>query len=199
MEQENETVRNLLDIPRIYNARYVRKNDWDMWSDCDIETAEAIAIPHCLEGHECGAMEQANRETIEGIDPDSEILSVRHSAYHRELLAMLDVASEHSAEIAECIMALQDYPILDESRMSGLEHEQCCEDWEDYGRRELRQELESIDESSEELTDEQIDEHWHEWCQNHCEGGWRHEIGSTLFFDLGEVAKTILVKTRTVS
>ena len=192
MIEDLVTVRECLDIPRIYNGRFVRKNDYNKWSDCDETSAEAIAIPHCLEGYQCDAMDASNREAIEGIDPDCEVLDYNLSAYHSELVARLDVASNQSREIAECVMALQDYPVLDEGRMSELEHEQCCEDWECYGRSDLRSELEQIQESAEDLTDTAIDDKWYEWCQDHCEGGWRHEIGSTIFYDLSEVAKFIL-------
>ena len=83
----------------------------------------------------------------------------------RGLLAVLDLAWVESEGIEldladylyRALVGLHDYPLYDDSDYSDLESETEFECWNDYGRRDLRNDLSRAGYDSDELADEQLD------------------------------------------
>ena len=81
------------------------------------------------------------------------------------LLAVLDLAwaeeqgidLESADYLYRALVRLHDYPLYDDSDYSELELETEAECWDDYGRRDLRNDLSRAGYDSDELADEQLD------------------------------------------
>lgn len=161
------TVRALLEGARLYNA--------------EIDSEGRLAVPHTGNGYGCGPLERSNLEAIEA-DLEGAPADLYSYGWSGEIVidADTEVPQEYAAAVVEILESLEGYPALDEGRMGEMEWDDVTTGWEEYGRRDLRSELERLeaDEDSgalEDVSDDLLDRLWWQWCEAHCEGGYVHE------------------------
>jgi hypothetical protein len=94
-------------------------------------------------------------------------------------------------EIVELLKGLEDYPLIDEERESQLEMEAQNEAWENWGRRQYKQELEKLYKGdADKVSDEELDKHFEEW-REHSNTYWVNESGSEMYIDIARILKEI--------
>ncbi len=99
-------------------------------------------------------------------------------------------------EVREAIDALEDYPLMDEEDHSNLEMEQQNEAWEDWGRKELRHEVEKASGLERDALEESLtDDEWWKISRLAEEKGpiyWEDQSGAGQWIDMKKVAKQVV-------
>lgn len=90
--------------------------------------------------------------------------------------------------IREIVAALESYPLLDESHHSELEMIIEQREWNEWGLKEFRHEVEK--EFGEfEVTDNTLDDTWWSFCEQHSDGGRVFEQGDSVHFYVDDAVK----------
>lgn len=119
-------------------------------------------VAPCLQTPDSGTLERANFQSqtaiLDGADAEYETHRFGHWGPGWVEITLVDPAS--AAVVESIASALEDYPILDEHRLSELESEQRDTDWSCYGRSEflglLQRELEIGDTLADWLDDSEL-------------------------------------------
>lgn len=93
-----------------------------------------------------GCLDRANfQATLASLDGESEHVEVHRFGHWGpgwfEIILVAPGAWDQLQELAEIKDALEGYPVVDESLLSELEHEERWECWENYAREDFRREL----------------------------------------------------------
>jgi len=161
------TVRAMLEGVTLYSAT--------------IDSEGRLPIPHTGNGYGCGPLERSNLEAVED-DLDGAPAELYSYGWGGDIVVDADaeVPEEYARAVVEILEALESYLCLDEGRMSELEMEDVETGWEDYGRYDLRAEVERIvadadSGATEDVPESVLDSTWWDWCRDHGEGGYVHE------------------------
>lgn len=143
------------------HARYLSNNDTDSQPMCisnlRVWREEAKESEDKLWRHCTGAYGSSWIEIDKRLDvPDTHLKSISRRAW--------DMGFDSVARVADMLLKLDSYPILDEDDESEAEHEEQQEHWDSYGRAELHRIVEDMLEHAQEecpINDGQFIEHRH--------------------------------------
>jgi hypothetical protein len=124
---------------------------------------------------------------------DDSVIVRAHGGYNTlAVWFRLDVRTDSADAIAEMLAGLDDYPIIDESTLSEIEHEREMEDWESYGQSDFLRALETehgIERDSLEIDADALSDLWR--TADNGQGLVTHEESPGVYFDVDRAAEAI--------
>lgn len=124
---------------------------------------EWLVLPF-IRHRDSGTLEKSNFEAaleeLRDADPDFELHRFNHWARGWFEIILVRPGSAAAKKAETLARQYEDYPVLDEERLSELESEEEGESWESWGREDFRKALEKEhpDYDFDDATDEELDE-----------------------------------------
>ena len=121
-------------------------HDWFGYGDLVADpSGRWVEVPYTLHSDYAGStVERSNRDVfleefgdLRGVKEVYGGYGTRGVVIRRALL--------RNEEVADVLEALESYPVIDEDHLSQLEMEIETEDWEDWGRSDLKRELDKLE------------------------------------------------------